>query len=149
MRIFTSAKKFNIFGGNEAGVSLIEAVIALALLGLIAASFLGGLATGSKGTVTADEQATAESLVRSEMEYVKSQAYIDYSANPHDVYSDVAPPTDYSINLTAEPFDQATGIAYGQTGGIYDQDDGIQKITVTAKRNGNSLLTIADYKVDR
>ncbi len=77
MRILTSAKKFNIFGGKEAGVSLIETVIALARLGLISAALLSGLATGSKGTVIADEQATAESLVRSELEYVKNQAYID------------------------------------------------------------------------
>ncbi len=144
MRIFTSAKKFNIFGGNEAGVSLIEAVIALALLGLIAASFLGGLATGSKGTVTADEQATAESLVRSEMEYVKSQAYIDYADPGHGSYTLITTPGDYSVEVTAIPLDPATGLPLGP-----DQDQGMQKITVTAKRNGNSLLTIADYKVDR
>ncbi len=150
MRPLTAVKKFNILGGNEAGVGLIETLIAVALMGLIAASFLGGLATASKGTVIADEQATAENLVRSQMEYVKNQAYIDYSVNPHDVYSEITPsPADYSIDFAAEPFDADTGIAYGQTGGIYVQDDGIQRITVTASRGSKSLLTITDYKVDR
>ncbi len=144
MRILTSAKKFNIFGGKEAGVSLIETVIALALLGLISAAFLSGLATGSKGTVIADEQATAESLVRSELEYIKNQAYIDYSDPGHGSYTLITTPGDYSVEVTVIPLDPVTGLPLGP-----DQDQGIQKITVTAKRNGNSVLTIADYKVDR
>lgn len=144
MRILTSAKKFNIFRGKEAGVSLIETVIALALLGLISAAFLSGLATGSKGTVIADEQATAESLVRSEIEYIKNQAYIDYADPGHGSYTLITTPGDYSVEVTVIPLDPDTGLPLGP-----NEDQSLQKITVTAKRNGNSVLTIADYKVDR
>ncbi len=64
-------------GGGESGVTLIETLVALAVLGLIAVVFLSGLATAARATLIADEQATAESLARSEIEYVKSQDYIN------------------------------------------------------------------------
>lgn len=151
---FTATKKFNILGSNEAGVSLIETLIALALLGLIGAAFLSGLFTVSKATLLADEQATGESLARSAMEDVKDQDYIDYSADPHDVYDvydGITPPagSGYSIDIKAVPFDPDTGISYPQTGGIFEQDHDIQKITVTVERNGKSVLIVEDYKVYR
>ena len=151
---FTATKKFNILGSNEAGVSLIETLMALALLGLIGAAFLSGLFTASKATLLADEQATAESLARSAMEDVKKQNYIDYSANPHDVYDVyelITPPagSGYSIDFTAVPFDPATGLSYDETGGVFDHDQGIQKIMVTVERGDKSVLTVEDYKVYR
>ena len=148
---FTATKKFNILGSNEAGVSLIETLMALALLGLIGAAFLSGLFTVSKATLLADEQATGESLARSQMEYVKSQGYIDYDDPGHGTYELITPPagSGYSIDFTAVPFDPATGISYDETGGVFDSDVGIQKITVTVERGDKSVLTVEDYKVYR
>jgi len=45
---------------------------------------LGGGESGV--TLIADEQATAESLARSEIEYVKSQDYINYAESDHGEY---------------------------------------------------------------
>jgi len=56
---------------SERGFALIETLVALALLGIIAVAFLSGLATTSQAGFIANEQATAESLVRSEAEYVR------------------------------------------------------------------------------
>jgi len=56
---------------NERGFTFVEVVIALAILGVIAAGFLMALATASKAIIIADERTTAESLARSQMEYVK------------------------------------------------------------------------------
>ena len=134
---------------NEKGFSLIEVIIALALLGIIGIAFLSGLATASKATFIADERTTAESLARSQMEYVKNQDYIDYSADPHDVYGEITPPAGYSIDSTAVPFDPDTGVPYSETGGVFDQDDGIQKITVTVSHNGEEVITLEGYKVNR
>jgi len=138
------AKRFNILRGNEAGVSLIETLIALAILGLISAAFLSGLFTTSKATFIADERATAESLARSELEYVKSQDYIDYAEPGHGSYELTTTPASYSADITAIPIDPSTGQPLPE-----DQDQGIQKITVTIEHNDKSVLTVEDYKVDR
>ena len=141
--LFRVAKKLK---GNETGLGLIETLVALAILGSIAVVFLSGLATTAKATLIADKRATAESITRSEMEYVKSQ---DYVIAPWLYELPTTPPTwdashtlptgynGYTANVTAELLDG------------HETDDGIQKITVTVKRDDKSVLTIEDYKVDR
>ena len=122
--------------GNEAGVSLIETAVALAILGLIAVAFISGLATAAKATIIADEQATAESLARSQMEYVKTLDYVydttQYSPAPIPDGEDYS---GYSVMIDAEP--------------LHDTDDGIQKITVTIKHYDKPVITLEGYKVDR
>jgi len=129
--------------GNETGVSLIETLVALAVLGLIAVAFLGGLATFARATLIADEQATAESLARTEMEHIKSQEYIDYADPGHEEYGLVVAPVSYSVEITTVPINLDTGQP------LLSGDQGIQKITVTVIRNEKVVLTIEDYKVDR
>lgn len=62
---------------KQRGFTLIEVIIAMALLGIIAIAFLGALATASSSIIIADERTTAESLARSQMEYAKNQDYSD------------------------------------------------------------------------
>jgi len=132
-------------GNNEAGVTLIETIIALAILGIVAAAFLGGLATASKAILITDERATAESLARSQIEYVKSQDYINYAEPDHGDYELITTPDGYSVELTAVPIDPYTGEPLASP----DEDIGAQKITVAIKHDDKSVLTIDDYKVDR
>ena len=117
-------------------MTLIETVVALAILGAISVTFLSGLATTSKATFTADEQTTAESLARSQMECVKNTDYVydaaQYSPAPIPSGKDYI---NYSVVITAEP--------------LHNPDDGIQKITVTIKHSDKLLITLKDYKVDR
>ncbi len=145
---------------NEKGFTLIEVIVALALLGIISIAFLGGLATASKAIIIADERATAESLARSQMEYVKSQVYsIAPWAYELPLHTPSNPPPDppswwvtntpalpegydgYTVNVDAEP--------------LYDPDDGsildgIQKIIVTVEHpDGETVIILEDYKVDR
>ncbi len=115
--------------------------MALGILGLIAVAFLSALATASHALIIADEQATAESLARSQMEYVKSQDYIDYSVPGHEQYEGITPPGDYVVELTVELPDPA--------GDGLDNDDGIQKITAVVKYLDKGILTLEGYKVDR
>jgi len=139
-RLFGVAKKLR---GNESGVTLLETLVALAILGLVAVVFLSALTTAARATIIADEQATAESLVRSQMEYVKSQDYINYADPDHGEYGLVMAPagSGYSVEVTVELLDP-------ENDGL-DDDDGIQKITVTVNRNERLVLTVEDYKVDR
>lgn len=137
-------KNLNLFGGNERGLTLIETLMALAILGIIAVAFLSGLATTSKATFIVDERATAENLARSQMEYAKSQSYINYANPDHGNYGLIATPTGYSVHITVVPIDPDSGQPLPS-----GQDKGIQKITVTVKHGSKSVLTVEDYKVDR
>ncbi len=141
---------------NEKGFNLIEVIIAIALLGIIGVVILSALATASKAIFIADERATAESLARSQMEYVKSQDYIYYNVGGHAVYDEITPSdSNYSISFTVVPFDPVTGGDYTVTNPgddipIFDYDDGIQKITVTVEHLGKGvIITLEGYKVDR
>ena len=125
-----------IFTSRESGVTLIEAVVALAILGTIGVTFLSGLATTSKAAFIADEQATAESLAQSQMEWVKNAGY-SYNAT---AYSSAPIPSskdyiNYSVTIAAES--------------LHNPDGGIQKITVTVKRSDEGVIKLEGYKVDR
>jgi len=119
--------------------------VALAILGLIAAAFLGSLATTAQATFIADERATAESLARSQMEYVKSLEYVEYVDGATE-YTPASIPSwledeGYSAtigveSLPADPNDPNGGTL-----------DGIQKITVTVEHNDNQVFTLEGYKI--
>ena len=124
------------FTGRESGVTFIETVVALAILGVIAVAFLNGLTTTSKSVFIADEHTTAESLAQSQMEWVKNASY-SYNAT---TYSSAPIPSgkdylNYSTLITAEP--------------LRNPDDGIQKIIVTIKRSDKGVTKLEGYKVDR
>ncbi len=125
---------------SEKGISLIEVLITLLLLGIISVALLSGLATASRALVTADERTTAESLARSQMEYVKRQGY-DSTNNPPQYSLLSSIPSDFTIAITPERLDPV--------GDGTANDDRIQKITVTVSHNGKELITLEDYKGDR
>jgi len=136
MRVFQVAKRLSIFAGHGSGIGLIETLVALAIIGTIAVTFLSGLATSSKAAFTADEQTTAESLARSQMEWAKNVDYIygttEYSPAPMPCVGDYVK---YSAIIIAEP--------------LRTPDDGIQKITVTIKHSDKGVIRLEGYKVDR
>jgi prepilin-type N-terminal cleavage/methylation domain-containing protein len=121
---------------REAGVTLLETLVALSILAIIAIAFFNGIATSSKVAYIGDEQATAESLARSQMEWVKKASYsysVDgYSTGPIPVTRDYI---NYSAIIDVEP--------------LHDPDDGIQKITVTIIHSNKEVFKLEDYKVDR
>jgi type II secretory pathway pseudopilin PulG len=136
MRLFQVVRRSSIFAGRESGVSLLETVVALAVLGTIAVVFLTGLVTTSKAAFMVDERATAESLARSQMEWAKNSDYVydttEYSPAPMPSGKDYI---NYSATIAAEPLDSP--------------DDGIQKITVIVKHSGEEVIKLEGYKVNR
>lgn len=149
---------------SQKGLSLVEVLIALAILGVVAVVFLSSLATSSKATIIADERTNAESLTRSELEYIKSQPFSEapwsyivsttgYSTNSNypswwdatdpDFHKLPAEYTGYSANVTAEGYD-ANGDGH--------DDTGIWQITVQVYHSENPnpddrVLTTTTYKV--
>ena len=118
---------------NQTGMTLIETIVAIAILGAISVVFLGGLVVSSKGTLEADEQSTAESVARCQMEWVRGLTYVDnatqYTPAVLDNFDDYE---GYSANVSAEP--------------LNSPDDGIQKITITVLHNGKRVMSLEGYK---
>ena len=150
---------------NEKGFSLIEVMIAIALLGVIGVAFLGALATASNAIFIADERATAESLARSQMEFVKNQVYItaaDYELGvpgtgevTYEKIADAGIPVGYIICSVNRSGDTVEDIIYGvpwdsQNNIPVDNDDGLQRIKLIIKHlDKPEVITLEGYKVDR
>ena len=114
---------------NESGVSLIETVIALALLGIIGVAFLGALATTSSTRTIADEHASARILAESQMEEIKKQTYA-FSYDPVPI------PAEYP--------------GYSATIDVDNMRNGnIQKITVTVRHHNRDVAELESYKGNR
>ena len=114
---------------SEIGASLLETLVALALLGIISVVFLGALATSSSARLIADEHASARILAESQMENLKKQ---DYASS----YNSTAISTVYA--------------GYSATADIDNLRNGsIQKITVTVSHHGRDVTTLESYKVTR
>ncbi len=120
---------------SEKGMSLIETAAALAILGIVAVAYLSGIGTSLKSTTVAKRQATAQSLVISEIEYVKKYTY-QYSASEYPL----DPALDIPLGWSVPP--PVVGL-------VHATDDGIQKVTVKAEYNGNEILSMVTYKVNR
>lgn len=142
-------KLYQAQSANSRGFTLIEVLIALAILAIVAVGFLSALTTASMALILADERTTAESLTRAQLEYVKSQ---DYSSAP------------WSYELPSDPpsWDPSHTLPNGYSGYsltvdaslIHPMDDGIQKITVSVYHSdtpdeSDLVLTTTAYKVNR
>ena len=130
-----------VLRGNSSGIGLIETIIALAILGIIAAAFLGGLFTSLKSVAISDERSVAVTLAQGQMEYVKGLEY-DETTNPLQYSEDTGlTPADYTVVISAERLDPKEDGT--------DNDDGIQQISITVSHQGNDVFTLKDYKVNR
>lgn len=133
------------FMGKSKGVGLVEVIVALAILGLVAAAFLNGLSTSLNAVVISDEGSTVLALAQGQMEYVKSLPY-EEGASPSYEKTD-EPSLDYpgyTVSIDAPPIDPDTGNPLANP----DDDMGIQKITITIKIQSDEIFILEDYKVD-
>jgi prepilin-type N-terminal cleavage/methylation domain-containing protein len=60
---------------GQRGFTLVEVLITISLLGFIALAFFSFMSAAASSLIHADERTIAESLARSQMEYVKNQGY--------------------------------------------------------------------------
>ncbi|MDP2952038.1 MAG: prepilin-type N-terminal cleavage/methylation domain-containing protein [Chloroflexota bacterium] len=109
---------------DQRGVSLVESLVAVALLGVAVIAPLSALSTGLLAEGVADEGVTAQSLARSQLEEIKAASYAP-------TYSAIQEPG-YNVSV-----------------GVTSLDANMQKITVTILRDGRTLQVVEDYKVNR
>ena len=137
-----SSKVRKAFRGGSRGFSMLEVVIAIALLGIIAVSVLSALQTAALALISADRRATAESLARTQMEYVRYSEYDVELAEGHPDYSldpqiQTTLPPDFTVDTTAIRLNKDVDP---------DDDDGIQAIAVTVSHDGRVIVTLEDFK---
>ena len=139
---------------GQSGFTFVEIIIAIALIGILAAGFIAALTASSNNTQQSDEKATAESLARTEMEYVRERNYLaaswayevgcdywetanstledlGYQHNLSDIYGG------YVVRVSASP--------------LHATDDGIQALMVSVYHGEsvpeNLIFSLENYKV--
>jgi prepilin-type N-terminal cleavage/methylation domain-containing protein len=125
---------------DQKGFSLIEVLLAMALVGILGVSIPSALSGANRATITTNQHTMAESLARSQMDYIQNQPYD--SANITPVYALLSNiPAPYSIvTPMAQRLDpKGDGIS---------NDDGLQRITVTVKNGSTVIFTLVDFKVN-
>ena len=148
---------------SSSGATFVEVVIAIVVLGLIAASIAPVMVVVVNAEFRRNELKIGEIMTRNQFEYVKSQDYIwgntTYTYLPH--YGEAAPVTEsYFTKTKAVPVywdgDSYEPLDSGELG--YVDDLGIQEITVTVfgfrvyqnqTDDLKPLLETKDYKVAR
>jgi type II secretory pathway pseudopilin PulG len=138
-------KRIKVKLQDEAGIGLVESLAAVAILGIAGTAFVLSLSTGALAVREGDQEATAQSLARAQMEYVKNYPYQEVPTTYPLVYTE---DETYNPNPVTLPEGYGISVAVGaipQAGG----DTDIQKVTVTISREGENIMTIEDYKVRR
>ena len=123
---------------NEEGFSLIEILLAIALVGILGAAIPSALSGANLTTMRCNQRTMAESLARNQMDYIQNQPYDSENITPfYNVLPDLPP---YNIETTVTRMDP-------RSNGILS-DDGLQQIIVEVKHGTQTLFTLIDFKVN-
>ena len=119
---------FKTLNSEERGFLLIEALIALALIGILAVTFSSAFGTGSEALTLTDKRETAKNLAESQLEYVYSQPFAS-SYSPAPIGSEYPY---YSADI--------------KTADIVSRDGNIQRITVVITYGGEEIIRLEGDK---
>ena len=118
---------------KQRGSGLLEVLISIAILGVIGVVFLNAISSGLLGATKVDERSTAESLARTQMEYIKSLPYDDSNYYPAIVSSTVGYTPLIEVTNLSPP----------------EYPDTLQKVVVKIYRDGRPIMSVENYKVKR
>ncbi len=125
---------------REGGATLLETVIALALLAVVLPALLTGLASAITNTDHAYDRSVLFELAQSQIEEIQRQPYQENASN----YTLISVPSGYSISVSASPTATYT---YPPPLSTTTQET-VQLVTVTVTGvRGN--LSVESYKVRR
>lgn len=117
---------------RQHGLTLIETMVALALLGVIVIAILSGLSAVSLSATRHQEVTQVDRLVRSEAEYLKSQTY-----SPKPATYVKLSQAGYVVTQTVTYYDHVRG-----TFSAANRDNGLQEIVVTVQGPHGSSETL-------
>jgi prepilin-type N-terminal cleavage/methylation domain-containing protein len=129
---------------NQSGFTLVEAVISIALIGIIAAALFMGLGTASKVLLHTDARETAKNLAETQMEYIKGLPY-NPAATTYNT-SAITLPSGYTALPNVVYPGGTTVTVNGVTYFNPVRDNNIQLVVVTINGAGITY-TLEGYKV--
>ncbi len=116
---------------HSQGFTLIEVLIAMAILGLMCVVLASGISTAYRASIVSDEMAAAESLARRQIELIKNA---DFALS-------------YPVSSIPDGYDgYEVSVAATQ---IFESYTDMQEITVTVTRGGRQVMELQTYKADR
>lgn len=115
------------FFREQKGIGLIEVLVAVAILAAIGVVFMSAMTTGFRSTGIQDEQLTAESLARTQLEEIKAAPY---AAN-YTVAVEI--PFQYYLSIES-PYVLWNDVA--DVWVVSETNTHLQKITVKVSREG-------------
>ena len=117
--------------GDRRGVTLVELLMALAIVSLVAVSFVPGLGLGATAVSRASQETVAQNLARRQTEYVKSFTYNGLATT----YPKISAPANYTVTVTVDSV-PGTG-------------SGIQQVTVSVAYRSDTIVNAESFKVNR
>ncbi|MBI3931340.1 MAG: type II secretion system protein [Chloroflexi bacterium] len=132
---------------SQAGFTLIETILAVAILGFIGTGVVMAIDTNSRSTRVLDEQVEAGNLVTAYLEAIKQLAYdktvdSEYSG----AGANVTIPAQYSVAIV---------IGYSDNGTTWVDSaarttEKLQRVTISVLRtDGKPVLSICTYRAER
>ncbi len=115
---------------EQSGIGLVEALVAIGILGVAVTAFVSDLSAGAVAVRVQNEGVIAQGLAQNQIEVIQAAAY-DATG---DSYPTIEAPAGYSVAVS-------THSVYGS--------DYLQKITIRVTHGDEPILTLEDYKVDR
>jgi prepilin-type N-terminal cleavage/methylation domain-containing protein len=144
-KISLRLRPHDIHRSKEGGFTLIETVVAIAIVAFIAAAILIGASTSLKATAIRQERSAAQSLAYSQLEYIQSQDYIAADAydpdDPSKSYAMIVIPEDLVAEGYSIEMDPPVNVSLPAEGSAE-----LESIQVVVKRHGETKLKITDYK---
>jgi len=147
---------------SSSGATLVEVTIAIIVLALITASVPPVLLALNKAEFKWTERTIAESLIRTQVEFIKGYTYIPGNETvPNPSYPVVPVPDDsYEIAIevvpvrvipvpTPVPTPAPTPGHVPVNFALGEEDEGIQEITVSIYHVDKLVMETKNYKVDR
>jgi prepilin-type N-terminal cleavage/methylation domain-containing protein len=117
---------------DQKGFSLLEVLVAMAIIGVVAAGFMAAMNNATRGGMAVDKIDTARALAQAQMEYVKKQVF----RADGDYGTDNALTAEYPGFTVPDPI-----VVDAQ-----DRDGLIQRITIIVVQNGKTAITLEDCK---
>jgi prepilin-type N-terminal cleavage/methylation domain-containing protein len=138
---------------RERGFTLIEVIVALAITAMVIVIFLIAMATTGKALLIAQERTIAESIGRSQMEYIKEQ---DYQSGNYEMIDLADYPTFSIWSVSGWDGEGHAILTAGVIGVAWDmtssspaaEENGLQKIMLVIKKGDKDILSLESYKAE-